>query len=203
MIKKLKKCFESLYQYIYHRSYLPRLDLEDWKVRRLQIVDHFPVEISILFALSTYVQLPCTVSEDQHDDLNTLHHSLTLRESFKKNSTPSFILYTTLPLRTPCTYPIELLDIECALCHVTGVQFDKRICPYKSAILDFSQKLPFAFAQNVLGRANFALINPPFCVDNFLTDTRQEPAFYVYYFYDLPPLYPTLPHPHVTTLTVP
>ena len=40
---------------------------------------------------------------------------------------------------------IELLDIECALCHVTGVQFDKQICPYKSAILDFLQKLPFAF----------------------------------------------------------
>ena len=49
-------------------------------------------------------------------------------------------------------YPIELLDIECALCHVTGVQFDKTICPYKSAILDFLQKLPFAFAQNVLGK---------------------------------------------------
>ena len=46
------------------------------------------------------------------------------------------------------------------------------ICPYKSTILDFLQKLPFAFAQNVLGRANFALINPPFCGDNFLTDTR-------------------------------
>ena len=24
---------------------------------------------------------------------------------------------------------IELLDIECALCHVTGIQFDKKICP--------------------------------------------------------------------------
>ena len=82
---------------------------------------------------------------------------------------------------------IELLDIECALCHVTGVQFDKQICPYKSAILDFLQKLPFAFAQNVLGRANFALINPPFCGDYFLTDTRQEPAFYVYYFYGYRP----------------
>ena len=67
---------------------------------------------------------------------------------------------------------IELLDIECVLCHVTGVQFDRKICPYKSAILDFLQKLPFAFAQNVLGRANFALINPPFCGDNVLTDTR-------------------------------
>ena len=64
---------------------------------------------------------------------------------------------------------IELLDIECALCHMTGVQFDKNIRPYKSAILDFLQKLPFAFAQNVLGRANFALINTPFCGDNFLT----------------------------------
>ena len=63
---------------------------------------------------------------------------------------------------------IELLDIECALCHVTGVQFDKNICPYKSAILIFSSKEPFAFAQNVLGRANFALINPPFCGDNVL-----------------------------------
>ena len=42
---------------------------------------------------------------------------------------------------------------------------------YKSAILDFLQKLPFAFAQNVLGRANFALINPPFCGDNFFTLT--------------------------------
>ena len=69
-------------------------------------------------------------------------------------------------------YTIELLDIECVLCHVTGVQFDRKSCPYKSAILDFVQKLPVAFAQNVLGRANFALINPPFCGDNFLTDTR-------------------------------
>ena len=74
--------------------------------------------------------------------------------------------------RWPTVIIIELLDIECALCHVTGVQFDKNICPYKSAILDFLQKLPFAFAQNVLGRANFALINPPFCGENFLTDTR-------------------------------
>ena len=32
--------------------------------------------------------------------------------------------------------------------------------------------MPFAFAQNVLGRANFALKNPPFCGDNFLTNTR-------------------------------
>ena len=39
-----------------------------------------------------------------------------------------------------CDVHIELLDIECALCHVTGVQFDKIICPYKSAILDFLQK---------------------------------------------------------------
>ena len=60
------------------------------------------------------------------------------------------------------------------LCHVTGVQFDRKLCPYKSAILDFLQKLPFAFAQNVLGRANFALINPPFCGDNFLTDTSPH-----------------------------
>ena len=66
---------------------------------------------------------------------------------------------------------IELLHIECALCHVTGIQFDKKIS-YKSAILDFLQKLPVAFPQNVLGRANFALINPPFCGDNFFTDTR-------------------------------
>ena len=69
-------------------------------------------------------------------------------------------------------YCIELLDIECALWHVAGVQFYKNICAYKSAILDFLQKLPFAFAQNVLGRANFTLIDPPFCGDNFLTDTR-------------------------------
>ena len=67
---------------------------------------------------------------------------------------------------------IELLDIECVLCYVTGVHFDKTICPYKSAILDFLHKLPFAFAQNVLGRANFAIINPPYCGDNFLTDSR-------------------------------
>ena len=66
----------------------------------------------------------------------------------------------------------ELLDIECVLCHVTGVQFDRKFCPYKSAILDFLQKVQFAFAQNVLGRAHFALINPPFCGDNFFTDTR-------------------------------
>ena len=33
------------------------------------------------------------------------------------------------------------------------------------------QKL-FALAQMVLGRVNFALINPQFCVDKFLTDTR-------------------------------
>ena len=83
---------------------------------------------------------------------------------------------------THCTWPvlryvctIELLDIECVLCHVTGVQFDRKSCPYKSAILDFLQKLPFPFAQNVLGQAKFALINPPFCCDNFLTDTRYEP----------------------------
>ena len=69
---------------------------------------------------------------------------------------------------------IRDLHIECALRHVTGIQFDKKMCPYKSAILDFLQKLPFAFAQNVLGRANFALINPPFCGDNFLTDTRAR-----------------------------
>ena len=66
---------------------------------------------------------------------------------------------------------IELLDIECALSR-DRVQFNKTICPYKSVILDFLQKLPFAFAQNVLGRANFALINPPFSGDNFLADTR-------------------------------
>ena len=71
-----------------------------------------------------------------------------------------------------CVCTIELLDIECALCHITGVHLTENICPYKSAILDFLQKLPFAFAQNVLGRANFALINPPFCGDNFLTDAR-------------------------------
>ena len=81
-------------------------------------------------------------------------------------------------------YVIQLLDIECVLCHVTGVQFDRKSCPSKSAILDFLRKLPFSFAQNVLGRANFALF-PPFCGDNFLTDTRYEPAFYVYYFYGL------------------
>ena len=69
-------------------------------------------------------------------------------------------------------YAIELLDIECAPCHVTEVQFDKTNCPYKSVTLDFLQKIPFVFAQNVLGRANFAFINPPFCGDNFLTDTR-------------------------------
>ena len=57
-------------------------------------------------------------------------------------------------------------------CKYDWVQFDRKICPYKSDILDFLQKLPFAFAQNVLGRANFALINPPFCGDNFLIDTR-------------------------------
>ena len=34
----------------------------------------------------------------------------------------------------------RLLDIQCALCHVTGVQFDKKICTYKSAILDFLRK---------------------------------------------------------------
>ena len=62
--------------------------------------------------------------------------------------------------------------IECALCHVIGVQFDRKMCPYKSAILDFRQKLTFAFAQNVLGRVKFALINPPYCGDNFFTDTR-------------------------------
>ena len=61
-------------------------------------------------------------------------------------------------IQLSCDSIIELLDIESALCHVIGVQFNK--------------KLPLAFAQNVLGRANFALINPPFCADNFLTDTR-------------------------------
>ena len=68
-----------------------------------------------------------------------------------------------LALRTPPVARVSaLLDIECALCHVTAVQFDRKMCPYKSAILDFLQQLPFAFVQNVLGRANFALINPLF-----------------------------------------
>ena len=28
------------------------------------------------------------------------------------------------------------------------------------------------FITKILGRVNFALINPPFCGDNFFTDTR-------------------------------
>ena len=32
---------------------------------------------------------------------------------------------------------LELFDIECALCHVTGVQFDKKMRHYESAIFDF------------------------------------------------------------------
>ena len=38
--------------------------------------------------------------------------------------------------------------------------------------LAIDPKVPFALAQMVLGRVNFALINPPFCGDKFLTDTR-------------------------------
>ena len=48
---------------------------------------------------------------------------------------------------------IELLDMECTLCHVMGSNLTKQF-----AILDSLQKLPLAFAQNVLDRANFALI---------------------------------------------
>ena len=52
----------------------------------------------------------------------------------------------------------------------------QKFCLYKSAILDFLQKLPFASAQNVLGRVNFSLINPPFCGDHFLTDRHETGA---------------------------
>ena len=57
-----------------------------------------------------------------------------------------------------------------ALSRDRGSNLTKKICAYKSAILDFLQKLQFDFAQNVLWRADFALINPPFCGENFLTD---------------------------------
>ena len=43
-----------------------------------------------------------------------------------------------------CVFTIELLDIECALCHVTGSNLTIKI----------------------------VLINPSFCGDNFLTNTR-------------------------------
>ena len=40
---------------------------------------------------------------------------------------------------------IEILDLECVLCHVTGVQNENK----KSAILDFSEE---RCIQNVMGR---------------------------------------------------
>ena len=55
-------------------------------------------------------------------------------------------------------FTIELWDIECALCHVTGVQFDKKNCPYKSAILDFLQK-----NQLLLGRGPKQAASFRFC----------------------------------------
>ena len=51
-----------------------------------------------------------------------------------------------------------------------------RFCPYKSAILEVAY---IVFITKILGRVNFALINPPFCGDTFLTDRIQEHAFYM------------------------
>ena len=42
----------------------------------------------------------------------------------------------------------------------------------ENKFLVIDQNVPFAHAQMVLRRVNFALINPPFCGDNCLTDTR-------------------------------
>ena len=55
---------------------------------------------------------------------------------------------------------------------MTGVQFDQIFALINPPFWIFFKNYCFAFAQNVLGRANFALINPPFCGENFLTDTR-------------------------------
>ena len=59
---------------------------------------------------------------------------------------------------------IELVDIECVLGDVSGVQIIALINPpfWILRILFLQQK--------ILGRVNFALINPPFCGDTFLTD---------------------------------
>ena len=55
------------------------------------------------------------------------------------------------------------------------IRYRMRALSRKSAILDFLQKLPFSFAQNVLGRANFSVINPPFCGDIFLLTRDRSP----------------------------
>ena len=45
-------------------------------------------------------------------------------------------------------FVLAILDLECVLFHVTGVQNEKK-CPYKSAILDFSED---RWIQKVMGR---------------------------------------------------
>ena len=41
---------------------------------------------------------------------------------------------------------IEILDLECVLDHVTGVQIEKQKCPNKSATLDLSEERSYEFA---------------------------------------------------------
>jgi hypothetical protein len=44
-----------------------------------------------------------------------------------------------------CSNPIEILDLECVLGHVTGHGPSwKQKCPYKSAMLDLSEELSIA-----------------------------------------------------------
>ena len=57
--------------------------------------------------------------------------------------------------------PVILFAKKCSVVEKENTEF-----------LVIDPKVPFALAQMVLGRVNFALINPPFCGDKFLTDTR-------------------------------
>ena len=66
---------------------------------------------------------------------------------------------------------IELLDIECALSR-DRVQFDKNVALINPPFRIFFKNYRLFLHKMSWGRANFALINPPFCGDNFLTDTR-------------------------------
>ena len=63
---------------------------------------------------------------------------------------------------------IELLDIECVLCHVTGFNLTE-----KFALINPPFWIFFKNYRLLLHKMSWvALINPPFCGDNFLTDTR-------------------------------
>ena len=59
-----------------------------------------------------------------------------------------------------------------ALWRDRGPIFEKIFCSYKSGMLDFPQKNRLLFTQKVLTRANFPIINPPFCGDICSIDTR-------------------------------